>query len=63
MEPWMNNENYGPYKPGGKRTWNIDHKIPLSTAKNEQDVLRLNHYTNLRPLCSKENLDRRNKLN
>ena len=30
----------------------IDHKIPLSSAVNEDDVIRLNHYTNLQPLDS-----------
>lgn len=32
--------------------WDIDHIIPLSSAKNEEDVYRLNHYTNLQPLDS-----------
>jgi hypothetical protein len=61
LEPWMNNKNYGQYKPGGNRTWNIDHIIPLASAVTSDDVVRLNHYTNLRPLCSKENLDKRDK--
>lgn len=34
----------------------IDHIVPLVTAKTERDVLRLNHYTNLRPLWAKDNL-------
>lgn len=36
--------------------WHIDHIIPLATAKTEEDVIRLNHYTNLRPLWAKDNL-------
>jgi hypothetical protein len=36
-------ENYG-------IIWDIDHIVPLSTAKTEEDVIRLNHYTNLQPL-------------
>lgn len=36
--------------------WHIDHKIPLSSAKTEEDVIRLNHYTNLQPLWAKDNL-------
>ena len=34
----------------------IDHIIPLATAKTEEDVIRLNHYTNLRPLWAEDNL-------
>jgi hypothetical protein len=41
----MSWENYG-------TNWDIDHKIPLSTAITEEDVIRLNHYTNLQPLNS-----------
>jgi len=29
----------------------------VSTAKKEVDVINLNHYTNLQPLCSKINRD------
>ncbi len=62
FEPWMNWDNYGIYIPNSKRTWQIDHFIPLDTAKTIDDIIQLNHYTNLRPLCSKENLDKSNKL-
>jgi len=34
----------------------IDHIIPIATAKTEEDVLRLSHFTNLRPMWAKENL-------
>ena len=36
-------ENYGIY-------WEYDHIIQLATALNEDDLLRLNHYTNFQPL-------------
>lgn len=36
--------------------WHIDHIIPLATAKTEEDVIRLNHFTNLRPLWAQDNL-------
>jgi len=28
------------------------YKKCLSFAENEEDIIRLNHYTNLQPLCS-----------
>jgi len=36
--------------------WHIDHIIPLASAKTQEDVLRLNHYSNLRPLWAIDNL-------
>lgn len=65
FEPWMNWDNYG----GGfvsliNTKWEIDHIVPISTAKSAEDVIRLNHFSNLRPLCvftnrylKKDNLD------
>lgn len=41
--------------------WHIDHIVPVSSAKTEQDVIGLNHYTNLRPLWAKDNLKKSNK--
>ena len=43
-------ENYGP------KGWHIDHKIPLSSASSLDEVISLNHYTNLRPLWWLDNL-------
>ena len=51
-EPWMNWDNYGLYNGTEKFGWDIDHKTPLSIAETVEDVARLNHYTNLQPLCS-----------
>jgi hypothetical protein len=42
--------------------WHIDHIIPISTAITEEDVYRLNHYTNLQPLWAKDNLRKSNKI-
>lgn len=57
FEPWMNWENYGKYDGSLNYGWDIDHIIPNSISENEEDVIRLNHYTNLQPLCSKVNRD------
>jgi hypothetical protein len=42
--------------------WHIDHIIPLDSAKNEEDIKRLCHYTNLQPLWAQQNLKKGNKL-
>jgi len=52
----MNWKNHG-------KVWDIDHIIPISSAKNEEEILKLNHYTNLQPLDSYINrYIKRNKL-
>lgn len=60
FEPWMNWGNHGLYNGDFNFGWDIDHIIPISMAKSEDDVLNLNHYTNLQPLCSKINRDIKN---
>lgn len=42
--------------------WEIDHIIPLSTAKSKEDVYRLCHYTNLQPLLSEDNKKKSDKI-
>ena len=41
----------------------IDHIIPLDSAKIEEDIYRLCHYTNLQPLWAEDNLSKGCKLN
>lgn len=56
-EPWMSWNNYGLYNGNLDYGWDIDHTIPISSAKtpDEESVIALNHYTNLQPLCSYTN--------
>jgi hypothetical protein len=44
-----------------RHLWHIDHVIPISSAKTENDVIMLNHFTNLRPLWAKDNLSKGGK--
>lgn len=63
FEYWMTWENKGLYNGNPNYGWDIDHIIPLSEAKSKDDVIRLNHYTNLQPLCSYINRDvKKNKI-
>ena len=55
FEKWMTWENYGKYNGEINFGWEIDHIIPISTARTEEDIMILNHYTNLQPLCSYTN--------
>lgn len=43
--------NYGEY-------WEIDHIIPLHSANNLEELVYLNHYTNLQPLTKEENISK-----
>lgn len=45
-----------------RRKWHIDHILPMASAKTEEDVIKLNHFTNLRPLWAKDNLEKRDKI-
>lgn len=45
-----------------RNEWHIDHIVPIASAQTEEDVMRLNHFTNLRPLWAKDNLSKSDKL-
>ena len=38
--------------------WHIDHIIPISFAKTEEECLKLSNYKNLRPIWGKDNLEK-----
>lgn len=57
FESWMSWDNHGKYNGEFNYGWDIDHILPLSSAKSEEELYKLNHYTNLQPLCSKINRD------
>jgi ssDNA-binding Zn-finger/Zn-ribbon topoisomerase 1 len=38
--------------------WHLDHVVPLATAKTQEDVVRLNHFTNYRPLWATDNISK-----
>lgn len=50
----MNWNNQGTY-------WHMDHIIPISSAETEEEVYRLNHYTNFQPLYWLDNLKKGSK--
>lgn len=50
----MTFDNYG--------EWHLDHIIPISTANTEEEVVKLNHYTNFQPLWAIDNLRKSNKI-
>jgi hypothetical protein len=50
----MSWDNYG--------KWHVDHIIPLNSATNENDLLKLIHYTNLQPLWAEDNLKKGSKI-
>ena len=49
----MNWGNYG--------EWHLDHRTPISFAKTEDEVYKLNHYTNFQPLWEIDNLSKGNR--
>jgi hypothetical protein len=42
--------------------WHIDHIIPLSSAKTEDELYKLCYYENLQPLWAEDNLKKSNKI-
>jgi len=74
-EDWMNHNNYGAGENlDHEGSWHIDHVIPISLwwkykyvnpfydiSLPERERIGPNHWSNVRPLCSKENMGRGHK--
>jgi hypothetical protein len=50
----MSFENHG--------EWHLDHKVPIASAKTQEEVIKLNHYTNFQPLWAEDNLRKGSKV-
>ena len=50
LESWMTCDNYGLYNGEFNHGWDLDHIIPISSAKDKDEI-------NFQPLCSKINRD------
>ena len=61
---WMSWDNHGacPESTYYKCSWHVDHIIPLSYAKNEEELYLLNHWSNFQPMCGKRNLEKLAKI-
>lgn len=62
---WMNWDNYGDVCGNQSEyncSWDLDHIIPLSAAKTEEEVYLLNHWSNFQPLCSKVNREEKRNI-
>ena len=42
--------------------WELDHKVPVSLGKTEEEIIKLNHYTNFQPLWRKDNIIKSDKV-
>jgi hypothetical protein len=45
-----------------RKDWHIDHILPVSVASSCEDLIKLNHYTNLRPVWKSKNLSKNSKI-
>jgi hypothetical protein len=62
FENWMTFNNHGKYTGNYNETWQYDHIKPISLGMSKEEIIKLNHYTNFQPLCSRKNLEKSNKF-
>ena len=43
--------------------WHLDHIVPISSAKTEEEVYALSHFTNIRPMWASDNIKKGSKRN
>lgn len=55
FKPGMTWENYGSH-------WHVDHRIPLASGNNSDEIKGLSHWTNLQPLEALENIIKSDKI-
>jgi uncharacterized Zn finger protein len=54
FKPGMSWDNHG--------AWHIDHRRPLATARNQEELEALFHFSNLQPLWAAENIKKGSKI-
>ena len=42
--------------------WHLDHIYPVSLAKDEEELIKINHYTNFQPMWAIDNIKKSNKI-
>ncbi len=42
--------------------WHLDHIYPVSLAKDEKELIKLNHYANFQPMWAAENISKGNRI-
>jgi hypothetical protein len=45
-----------------RHLWHVDHIVPLSSADTEERLIRLCHFSNLRPLWASDNISKKAKI-
>lgn len=45
-----------------RNEWHIDHIVPIAFGNTEEEIILINHYTNLRPLWAVDNISKGDKL-
>ena len=62
LKEYLENQFTNGMNWNNRMEWHIDHIIPLSSVKKEEEIYQLCHYTNLQPLWAEDNLKKSNKI-